>query len=49
MNVAVTRARKFVCLIGDSLTVSSDEFLGKLVKYFEDFGEVRNALEFKGN
>jgi ATP-dependent RNA/DNA helicase IGHMBP2 len=24
MNVAVTRARRFICLIGDSDTVSSD-------------------------
>lgn len=27
MNVAITRARRFVCLIGDSDTVTSDPFL----------------------
>ena len=36
MNVAVTRARKFVCLIGDSETISSDAFLGKMVAYFQE-------------
>ena len=30
MNVAVTRARRFVALIGDSETISSDKFLKEL-------------------
>lgn len=34
MNVAVTRAKKFVGLIGDEETVSSDPFLKHLVEYF---------------
>lgn len=38
MNVAITRARRFVCLIGDSDTVSSDKFLKELIEYFENFG-----------
>lgn len=49
MNVAVTRAKRFVCLIGDSLTVSSDKSLKSLVDYFSHNGEHRNAIEFKGN
>lgn len=36
MNVAVTRARKFVCLVGDSETISSDAFLGQMVAYFQE-------------
>ncbi|KAL4449194.1 hypothetical protein ABPG74_015576 [Tetrahymena malaccensis] len=48
MNVAVTRARKFVCLIGDSETVSSDKFLDEMVKYFQEHGEVRSAMEYVG-
>ena len=47
MNVAVTRAKRFVCLIGDSLTVSSDPSLKSLVEYFSENGELRNAIEFK--
>lgn len=47
MNVAITRARRFVCLIGDSDTVSSDPFLKNLVDYFEKFGELRSAFEYQ--
>lgn len=35
MNVAVTRAKRFVCLIGDSETVSADAMLGELISYFK--------------
>lgn len=38
MNVAITRAKKFVCLIGDRETVSTDAFLKRLVDYFVDYG-----------
>ena len=34
MNVAITRARRMLVLIGDSNTVSKDEFLKDLVIYF---------------
>lgn len=34
MNVAITRAKKFVCLIGNSDTVSNDPFLKRLIEYF---------------
>lgn len=43
MNVAITRAKKFVCLIGDSETVSKDPFLKRLVDYFIENGEQRSA------
>jgi superfamily I DNA and/or RNA helicase len=43
MNVAVTRAKMFVCLIGDSETVSKDPFLNRLITYFSENGEIRNA------
>jgi ATP-dependent RNA/DNA helicase IGHMBP2 len=39
MNVAVTRARKFVCVIGDSETVKSDGFLSQMLEYFQQNGE----------
>lgn len=41
MNVAITRAKRFVCLIGDSDTVNSDKFLSELITYFENNGEVK--------
>jgi len=31
MNVAVTRAKRFVCLIGDSDTVSNDKMLKEMI------------------
>jgi superfamily I DNA and/or RNA helicase len=46
MNVAITRAKRFICLVGDSDTVSSDLFLKNLVEYFTENGEVKSALEF---
>jgi ATP-dependent RNA/DNA helicase IGHMBP2 len=46
MNVAVTRARRFVCLIGDSDTVSSDPVLKTLVDYFNVHAEHRTANDF---
>ena len=46
MNVAVTRARRHACLIGDSLTVKRDAFLARLVEYFTKHGLVKSAFEF---
>jgi len=34
MNVAVTRARRYVAVICDTDTVRSDKFLRELVEYF---------------
>lgn len=48
MNVAITRAKRFVCLIGDKETVKGDQFLNNLVEYFETYGEYRVALQYKG-
>ena len=46
MNVAVTRARRHCALVGDSETLAGDPFLGRLVAWFEDKGDVRSAAEF---
>lgn len=45
MNVAVTRARRQVAVIGDSATVSANPFLASLVEYLTDHGEYRSAWE----
>lgn len=46
MNVAVTRARRHVAIIGDSATVGRDGFLRRLIEYGEANGEYRSAWEF---
>ena len=45
MNVAVTRARRHCALVADSETVSTDPFLKRLIKYFEEHGEYMSASE----
>ncbi|XP_026414991.1 DNA-binding protein SMUBP-2 isoform X2 [Papaver somniferum] len=48
MNVAVTRARRQCCLVCDTETVSSNQFLKRLVEYFEEHGEYLSASEYVG-
>ena len=38
MNVAMTRARRKLLVIGDSATLSSDPFYARMVEYFECLG-----------
>lgn len=45
MNVAVTRARRHCALVCDTETVRNDEFLGRLIDYFEAHGEYSSAEE----
>lgn len=49
MNVAVTRAKRLCCLIGDSGTVSQNVFLASLCAYFKQNGQVRSAFDYAGN
>jgi len=46
MNVAVTRAKRFCALIGDSKTVAKNEFLNGMVDYFRINGIVRSAFDY---
>jgi ATP-dependent RNA/DNA helicase IGHMBP2 len=46
LNVAVTRARRHVCVVGDSDTVSGDVFVRGLLRYLNAHGEVRSAAEY---
>ena len=46
INVAVTRARRQVVVIGDTATLSRRAFLGTLVRYFEEAGETLTADQF---
>ncbi|HEV3343683.1 MAG TPA: AAA domain-containing protein [Pirellulales bacterium] len=45
MNVALTRARRKLLVIGDSATLSSDPFYRRLFDYFERIGAYRTVWE----
>ncbi len=49
MNVAMTRARKQLVIIGDSATIGQDKFYGKFIEYVEKCGGYRSAWEFMGS
>jgi len=46
LNVAVTRARRHLAVVGDSETVKSDPFLAEFVDYLEQHGEILSANQF---
>jgi ATP-dependent RNA/DNA helicase IGHMBP2 len=46
MNVAMTRARKKLVIIGDSSTICSLPFYDKLLDYVNEIGAYRSAFEF---
>lgn len=46
MNVAMTRAKKKLIIIGDSATIGGDPFYGDLLGYIEQKGTYRSAWEF---
>jgi len=45
-NVAVTRARRHLAIIGDSSTVSHEPFLNDLISHISTVGEVQTAFDF---
>jgi len=47
MNVAMTRARKKLIIIGDSGTLGSHSFYNQLLEYIEHNGSYRTAWEFQ--
>lgn len=46
MNVAITRAREQVYVIGDSATIGNDPFYKRFIDYAEKFGAYKTAWEF---
>lgn len=46
MNVAMTRAKEKLILIGDSATLGNDSFYGELLSYIEQNGSYRSAYEY---
>ena len=46
MNVAMTRARMKLVMIGDSATLGNDKFFAELLEYVESISGYRSAWEF---
>lgn len=49
LNVAITRARRHVCIICDSVTISQHRFLSDLIDYASEHGDYRAADIENGN
>jgi ATP-dependent RNA/DNA helicase IGHMBP2 len=48
MNVALTRARRKLIVVGDSATIGSDPFYQRLINYFEEIGAYHSVWEIAG-
>jgi superfamily I DNA and/or RNA helicase len=46
MNVAITRAKERLFVIGDSATIGADPFYNQFLTYIETYGKYRTAWEF---
>ncbi len=46
MNVAMTRAKKKLIIIGDSATIGQNKFYNQLLEYIEEFGSYTSAWEY---
>lgn len=46
MNVAMTRARKKLIVLGDSATIGCDDFYASFLEYCEQYGVYRSAWEY---
>jgi ATP-dependent RNA/DNA helicase IGHMBP2 len=47
MNVAITRAKEQLFVIGDSATIGADPFYNSFLGYIEKYGSYRTAWEFE--
>ncbi len=47
MNVAVTRARRMLIIIGNADCVTVDQNIKSLVKWIDDHGKMVSAFEFR--
>lgn len=48
MNVAMTRAKMKLVMIGDSATIGGTKFYGDVIKHAEDVGGYKSAWEYMG-
>nr|WP_262920132.1 C-terminal helicase domain-containing protein [Niabella hibiscisoli] len=47
MNVAITRAKDALIVIGDSATIGADPFYESFLQYVEQYGTYRTVWEFE--
>ncbi len=47
MNVAITRAKQQLFVIGDSATIGADNFYNRFLTYIEEYGIYRTVWEFE--
>ena len=47
MNVAITRAKEQLFVIGDSATIGADTFYQSFLTYIEKYGNYRTVWEFE--
>ena len=47
MNVAITRAKEQLIVIGDSATIGADKFYNEFLTYIEEHGSYRTVWEFE--
>jgi ATP-dependent RNA/DNA helicase IGHMBP2 len=47
MNVAITRAKEQLFVIGDSATIGPDVFYNAFLTYIEQYGEYRTVWEME--
>jgi len=45
MNVAITRAKRKLIVIGDSATLGGNDFFQKLLEYFQNHGQYRSVFQ----
>ena len=48
MNVAITRAKKMLCLIGDENTIKTNEFIKHIIDKMKETGKVMTPEDFDG-
>jgi ATP-dependent RNA/DNA helicase IGHMBP2 len=49
INVAITRARRHLCVICDSQTCKNDEFLKSFLEYCEKFADIRSGFDYENS
>jgi len=48
MNVAITRAKRLLCIVGNSKTISYNKFMKFIVESILKNGQIIKAIEFDG-
>lgn len=49
MNVAVTRARRMLIIIGNADCASVDPYLASLIQWIENNGHITSAQQYRGD